>query len=132
MMPAAARLRLIVWLSIPLPAQGQSRAPALVFHGNYRGLGNNVPLPPIDALDAACARHNACTPAGGLPSVSCNLRLHREADRIARDPRMPDDVRALAGLIAAGASLFPFDPRPEAVADVPAPVQRPRGRRTNG
>jgi tRNA(fMet)-specific endonuclease VapC len=56
MMPAAARLPLIVWLSIPLPAQGQSRAPALVFHGNYRGLGNNVPLPPIDALDAACAR----------------------------------------------------------------------------
>jgi hypothetical protein len=68
MMPAAARLPLIVWLSIPLLAQGQSRAPALVFHGNYRGLGNNVPLPPIDALDAACARHDACTPAGGLPS----------------------------------------------------------------
>ncbi len=38
--------------------------PAALFHGNYCGLGNNAPLPPIDALDAACARHDACTPLG--------------------------------------------------------------------
>jgi hypothetical protein len=132
MMPAAALLPLIVWLSVPLPAQAQTRAPALVFHGHYCGLGNDAPLAPVDALDAACARHDACTPTGGLPSAACNLRLHRDADRIARDPRMPDDVRALAGLIAAGASLLPFDPRPDAVAEAPPPVQRPRGRRTSG
>ena len=78
-------------------------------------MGNNAPLPPIDALDAACARHDACTPASGLPSRACNLRLQRAASRISRDPRQPDDLRALAGFVAAGAGALPFDPnRPAA------------------
>lgn len=132
MMPATALLPLIVWLSVALQAQAQSRAPALVFHGNYCGLGNNAPLPPIDALDAACARHDACTPVAGLPPALCNLRLQREADRVSRDPRMPDDLRALAGLIAAGASLLPSDSRSSAVVETLAPPPKPRGRRITG
>lgn len=132
MLPATALLPLMVCLSVSLPAQAQSPAPALVFHGNYCGLGNNAPLPPIDALDAACARHDACTPVAGLPPAPCNLRLQREAERIARDPRMPDDVRTLAGIIAAGASVLPFDPRPAAVVEARSPPPKPRGRRTAG
>lgn len=96
-------------------AQDFSSTPPLLVHGNYCGLGNRAPLPPVDALDRACARHDACTPAGGLPSRLCNLRLSREADLIARDPRQPDDVRAAAGFIAFSAATMPFDPAPRAV-----------------
>ncbi|WP_244936256.1 hypothetical protein [Methylobacterium currus] len=95
---------------------GDRREPSLLVHGNYCGLGNRFPLPPVDALDAACARHDACTPSGGLPSRLCNLRLFQRADLIARDPRQPDDVRAAAGFIAFGATVLPFDPEPPVVA----------------
>src|SRR5438093_3879499 len=94
-------------------AQAQPAAfggPKMLIHGNYCGLGNNAPLPPIDALDAACARHDACTPGRGLPARACNLRLQRETGIIARDPRRPDDLRALAGFISAGAGALPFNP----------------------
>ena len=93
-------------------AQAQPAAfggPKMLIHGNYCGPGNNAPLPPIDALDAACARHDACTPNGGLPSEACNLRLQQEATLISRDPRQPQDVRSLAGLVAATATLIPSE-----------------------
>ncbi|GJD48638.1 hypothetical protein OPKNFCMD_1361 [Methylobacterium crusticola] len=115
------------------PSQAHA-GPSLLLHGNYCGPGNNAPLAPIDALDAACARHDACTPAGGLASRACNARLQRDAEMIARDPRRPDDLRALAGLVSAAASLFPSAPvrhaamtrdprRPAAVAPHPRPVR---------
>lgn len=95
-------------------AQAQSpyapRRPALLLHGNYCGPGNNAPLPPVDALDAACARHDACTPKGGLASPACNDRLRREAEAIANDPRQPSDLRGTAGMVAFGASLLPSGP----------------------
>ena len=78
--------------------------PKLLIHGNYCGPGNNAPLPPIDALDAACARHDACTPDVGLPSKACNLRLEREAEAVAQDPRQPDDVRSMASFVASFAA----------------------------
>ncbi|MFC6791209.1 hypothetical protein ACFQE0_17255 [Methylobacterium komagatae] len=84
--------------------------PKMLIHGNYCGPGNNAPLPPIDALDAACARHDACTPQGGLPSRACNLRLQREAEMISRDPRIPEKERAMAGMIAIGAGAIPTSP----------------------
>lgn len=99
-------------------AQAQPAAfggPKMLVHGNYCGPGNNAPLPPIDALDAACARHDACTPNGGLPSQACNLRLQREATLISRDPRQPQDVRSMAGLVAASATLIPTDPNARSV-----------------
>jgi hypothetical protein len=108
-------------------AQAQPAAfggPKMLIHGNYCGPGNNAPLPPIDALDAACARHDACTPQGGLPSQACNLRLQQEATLISRDPRQPQDVRSLAGLVAATATLIPSEPNarrlPAAVSTGPA------------
>jgi hypothetical protein len=89
------------------PALAQPAAnggPKFLLHGNYCGPGNNAPLPPIDALDAACARHDACTPDVGLPSKACNLRLEREAAAVARDPGQPSDVRSLAGFVASFAA----------------------------
>lgn len=107
-------LPLVLALGMASPAWAQSaltpRAPALLIHGNYCGPGNNAPLPPIDALDRACAHHDACTRTGGLPSAACNARLQREADAVARDPRQPEDLRSLAGFVALGATLLPSDP----------------------
>lgn len=109
--PLLIATALTAGLSAPALAQSYGlQQPAALIHGNYCGLGNNAPWPPIDALDAACARHDACSPTGGLPSRACNLRLWGETNRISRDPRQPDDIRALAGFIAAGAALLPFDP----------------------
>ncbi|KOX57805.1 hypothetical protein ADL19_09170 [Streptomyces purpurogeneiscleroticus] len=103
-------------LSAPSYAQPAAfGGPKMLVHGNYCGPGNNAPLPPIDALDAACARHDACTPNGGLPSQACNLRLQREATLISRDPRQPQDVRSMAGLVAASATLIPTDPNARSV-----------------
>lgn len=116
-----APLLLATCLSAPALAQPSGlQQPAALFHGNYCGLGNNAPLPPIDALDAACARHDACSPAGSLPSRTCNLRLQWETDRIAHDPRQPDDIRALAGFVSAGAAMLPFDPNAPVAARIPA------------
>jgi tRNA(fMet)-specific endonuclease VapC len=112
---------LLLGLSAPAWAQMSltPRSPSLLIHGNYCGPGNNAPLPPIDALDLACAHHDACTPDGGLPSPACNARLRREADAVAHDPRQPEDLRALAGIVALGAGLMPANPR---VASAPALV----------
>lgn len=106
-------LALVLGAAVPALAQTDSldSPPALLLHGNYCGPGNKAPRPPIDALDAACARHDACTPSGGLPARACNLRLQDDAERVSRDPRQPDDLRALAGLVAAGAGLLPADTR---------------------
>ncbi|WP_342109646.1 hypothetical protein [Methylobacterium sp. SI9] len=94
------------------PSQAQPAAfggPKMLIYGNYCGPGNNAPRPPIDALDAACARHDACTPDGGLPTEACNLRLQQDAALIARDPRQPEKLRSMAGLIAATATLIPSE-----------------------
>ncbi|GJD81935.1 hypothetical protein [Methylobacterium gregans] len=116
-------------LGDPLGAPRGSHGPAMLIHGNYCGPGNNAPRPPVDALDAACARHDACTPDGGLPSRACNLHLQRDAELISRDPRQPDDLRALAGLVAAGAAIMPSEPglarRGLAAAPVAVPARTP-------
>jgi hypothetical protein len=101
--------------------------PKMLIHGNYCGPGNNAPLPPIDALDAACARHDACTPHGGLPTRACNLRLQREAEAISHDPRTPEQERAMAGMIAMGATMMPTSPGAApvmtgSIRTAPAPV----------
>lgn len=104
-------LTLVMALGLTLPAIAQEgRQPSLLLHGNYCGPGNNAPRPPVDALDEACARHDACTPDGGLSTQACNARLQRDADLIANDPRQPDDLRALAGFLSAGAAILPSSP----------------------
>ncbi|MEL6064380.1 MULTISPECIES: hypothetical protein [unclassified Methylobacterium] len=115
---AAPLLLAAGYAAFAAPSQAQPAAfggPKMLIHGNYCGPGNNAPLPPIDALDAACARHDACTPNGGLPTQACNLRLQRDATLISRDPRQPEDLRAMAGLIAATATLIPSEPGPQRV-----------------
>lgn len=89
----------------------------LLVHGNYCGLGNNAPLAPIDALDAACARHDACTPMNGLPTRACNLRLQREAEAIAVNPRQPQEVRTAAGAVAVFAAATPSRDYPDVVPE---------------
>ncbi len=103
---------LVLACGLAAPAFAQTgRPPALLIHGNYCGPGNNAPLPPIDALDAACARHDACTPRGGLPSAACNARLQREAELISRDPHQPRDLRDAAGFVAFAAGMIPSRPQ---------------------
>ncbi|MGY2051733.1 hypothetical protein [Methylobacterium sp. JK268] len=81
---------------------------SLVFHGNYCGPGDRGPgRPPVDALDRACMHHDACTPAGGIPSCGCNARLQREAAAVARSPRQPADLRDLAALVSQSAAVMP-------------------------
>ncbi|WP_289015839.1 hypothetical protein [uncultured Methylobacterium sp.] len=119
-------LALLAGLSVPALSQTTPavRAPVLLLHGNYCGPGNNAPAIPVDALDAACARHDACTPDGALPSKACNLRLQVEAGRVADDPRQPEDLRFMAGLVASGAAMMlsvpPGAPNPAAVPTAPA------------
>lgn len=106
---------LLVAVAFTTPALAEPGAmggPKMLIHGNYCGPGNNAPLPPIDALDGACARHDACTPNGTMPSRACNTRLEREADAISRDPWQPADVRAMAGFVAAGAAMLQVADRP--------------------
>lgn len=82
---------------------------ALVFHGNYCGPGSRgVGLPPLDALDAACMHHDACSPpvGTGLPSCGCNARLTREASLIAHDPHISDEMRITAQFVASGAKVL--------------------------
>lgn len=113
---------LILACGLAAPALAQSgRPPALLIHGNYCGPGNNAPLPPIDALDAACARHDACWPRGGLPAAACNARLQHEAEMIARDPYHPRDLRDAAGFVAFAAGLMPSRPQVAVAPTVVAP-----------
>ena len=107
---------------------GALARPAMLIHGNYCGPGNNAPLAPVDDLDAACARHDACTPNGDLASKACNLRLQVDAERVASDPRQPEELRMMAGLVASGAAMMPSKPsRTSAAATSPTvgSVHRP-------
>ncbi|MCJ2019469.1 hypothetical protein MKK84_18840 [Methylobacterium sp. E-065] len=112
----AAPLVLATCLAAPAMAQSTPGKPVILIHGNYCGPGNNAPLAPIDALDAACARHDACTPDDALPVKACNLRLEREAAEIANDPRQPQSLQSMAGLVSFGASMMlaKADPEPDA------------------
>ena len=76
----------------------------LVFHGNYCGTGNRSGSDPIDALDLACMRHDACTPTGKVQSCACNARFAKEAGAVARDSRQPAELRSLATLTATAAT----------------------------
>ena len=120
-------LVLFAGLTVPAvitqPAAAVEGSPMLL-HGNYCGPGNRAPAAPVDALDAACARHDACTPDGALAPKACNLRLQVDAERVAADPRQPPDLRMLAGLVASGAAMMPSAPSatPRAPSAVPASV----------
>ena len=81
------------------------RGPLLI-HGNYCGIGNRPGTPPIDALDAACMRHDECTRTGALPSCACDDRLRLEAAEIAHDPTMPPDLQVTAAATASAMAVL--------------------------
>jgi hypothetical protein len=87
---------------------------SLLIHGNFCGPGNRGPgYPPVDALDLACARHDACSPplaSGRLPTCACHDRLHAEADLVARDPGTPRSLRDTARFVSDFALALPCDP----------------------
>lgn len=90
----------------------------LLFHGNYCGPGSRPGTRPVDALDAACMRHDACARFNALPSCACNARLQYEAAAIARNPAQPPDIQFLASFTAAGAGLLLCQPPSQAHQDL--------------
>jgi hypothetical protein len=99
-------------LASRLPVASDSRAAkvAMLFHGNYCGVGSRAGTAPVDVLDAACMRHDACTPSGGIPSCACNARLQVESTAIAQDAHQPPELQFLASMTAAGAGLMICSP----------------------
>ncbi|MEL6062503.1 MULTISPECIES: hypothetical protein [unclassified Methylobacterium] len=84
---------------------------AVLIYGNFCGPGNRGPgYKPIDALDRACAHHDACSTdplSGTLTACACNRRLEVEAGVVARDPRAPAHTRETAQFIADFAAALP-------------------------
>ncbi|GJD78079.1 hypothetical protein [Methylobacterium gregans] len=87
---------------------------SFLIHGNFCGPGNRGPgYPPIDALDLACARHDACSPplaSGRLAACACHDRLHAEADLVARNPGTLPSLRDTARFVSDFALALPCDP----------------------
>lgn len=73
------RLALLLLLLSALPWQAQGQVGA--FYGHWCGAGPRggpFALPPVDALDAACMRHTACTALRGRMDCSCDIALMRD------------------------------------------------------
>ena len=78
----------------------------LLLHGNFCGVGGRPGLAPLDALDAACQRHDDCTTTGALPSCACNERLKSEAAAIVADPAASTDLKALSAAVVASMAVL--------------------------
>jgi hypothetical protein len=108
------------------------RGPGFLIYGNYCGPGNRGPrYKPIDALDLACAHHDACWPAdpAALPACACNERLHVEAGLVAHDRRAPAQMRETAQFISDFATAIPCaDPEDREGPAVPALPRLPAAR----
>ncbi len=104
-------------IALPVLAQGlpngaDAIAPLthgqLVYHGNYCGPDNKGVHPaPVDALDEACMRHDACVKDFKIPSCSCNARLAEAAAAVAADLSAPVEEREAADFTAHGAQMLP-------------------------
>jgi hypothetical protein len=84
----------------PAPPRGELvnvLAGRALFHGHYCGKGNRGEgLAPIDALDAACMRHDACYGTAGYSSCACDATLRREATLVSDDPSVSLETRRRA------------------------------------
>lgn len=103
----------------------------LLFHGNYCGPGSRPGTRPVDALDAACMRHDACGRFKALPSCACNARLQYEATAIAHNPAQRPDIRLLASITAVGAGLLLCQPPSQVSHDPPISRSARRSRSTH-
>ena len=135
--PAAARPAALISKSVKDLAHGAIGAAVkddikalrrgpLLMHGNYCGIGNRPGTQPVDALDAACMRHDDCTRTGALPSCTCDEHLRVAAANIANDRETPPDERVAATAAASAMAVLicktepGSTPRPE-----PASIERP-------
>ena len=110
--PAQTPLPRTLVPSRPPPGLGLEHG-ALIIHGNYCGPGDRGwGLAPIDALDAACLRHDVCAPPFGtaLPSCACNARLFGEATAVANNLATPLPVRVTAAFVARTATMLACRP----------------------
>ena len=114
--PIAATLLALGFVVATATAQeimlpGPSGQGGFLIHGNFCGPGNRGPgYPPIDALDRACAHHDACWPdpaSGRMPTCGCNRRLQVEAGAVARNPHAPAEIRQTARFISDFATTLP-------------------------
>lgn len=78
-----------------------------LFHGNYCGKGQRGEgLPPIDDLDAACMRHDACYDSAGYSSCACDAALRREAAAVSDGTGASLEVRRRALSVAEAATAM--------------------------
>lgn len=99
--------------SLEVLPPGPTGRGAVLIYGNFCGPGNRGPgYKPIDALDRACAHHDACSAdlsSGLLTTCTCNRRLEVEAGAVSRDPRAPAHTRETAQFIADFAAALPCE-----------------------
>ena len=94
--------------ALPKPDLGPVMHGQLVYHGNYCGPGNKGNHPaPIDALDEACMRHDACVKDFKIPSCGCNARLAEAAAAVMADPQAPAEEREAADFTVRGTQVLP-------------------------
>jgi hypothetical protein len=78
-----------------------------LYHGNYCGRGDRGPgAPPMDELDAACMRHDACYDQRGDRSCACDKQLGQEAVAVSNMKSLSRELRARAAAVAEAASLM--------------------------
>ncbi|MBX9934067.1 MAG: hypothetical protein K2Y56_21540 [Methylobacterium sp.] len=78
-----------------------------LYHGNYCGVGQRGEgLPPTDALDAACQRHDSCYATAGYRSCACDKTLKLEAAIVSERPTVSLQVRQRALSVAEAAEVM--------------------------
>ncbi|KAB1076162.1 hypothetical protein [Methylobacterium planeticum] len=83
-----------------------------LYHGNYCGPGDRgldadgQARAPVDALDAACQRHDACYDEARSRSCGCDRTLKRDALRLADDPNLSRVLRARAASVIEGMDVL--------------------------
>ena len=111
-----AGLLLLALLSIPLaPAASLAQSgpapaedPVVIVHGNHCGWGTRgAHLRPVDALDAACRRHDRCWARVGPHACACHEALAAEAGAIAQDAEASSGLREKAWTISALFQVLP-------------------------
>jgi len=99
--PVVIRLFILLVL-IPMAAQAQVSLPV---YGNWCGpdypANTAIAAPPVDALDAACMRHDYCAAARGRFDCGCDLMLMYELrNTVWPNPYIQADARGIHDAIA--------------------------------
>ena len=108
-------LALLPMLALPAVSRAQQPEPPAVssdgtplYHGNHCGWGTRGRnLPPVDALDAACLRHDRCWARVGQNSCVCDNALAAEAAAVAADESLDTELRDRAVTVGALFRILP-------------------------